>query len=35
MIHRFVREAGFHVEHCDTLTRHRSLPRIVTLVAHK
>jgi SAM-dependent methyltransferase len=35
MIHRFVREAGFHVEHCDTLTRHRGLPRIVTLVAHK
>ena len=35
MIHRFVREAGFQVEHCDTLTRHRGLPRIVTLVAHK
>ncbi|MFQ3648876.1 MAG: methyltransferase domain-containing protein, partial [Gemmataceae bacterium] len=35
MIRRFVREAGFSVTHCDTLTRHRGLPRIVTLVAHK
>ena len=35
MIQRFVREAGFHVTHCDTLTRHRGLPRIVSLVAYK
>jgi len=35
LIGRFVREAGFEMEECGTLTRYRGLPRIVTVVARK
>ncbi len=35
LIGRLVREAGFEVDSCGTLTRYRGLPRVVTVVARK